>query len=437
MKIKRIPIGGAQLPEEKSYTQDLPIITMTPPKKVMIPLHQHVGEPCKPLVEVGDKVRKGACIGRSRERLSAQIHASISGEVVAIEKHPGLKGGRVECIVMKQREEELEELLPGGEKNPPRSPNDMLSAVEEAGIVGMGGGGFPCHIKLETARQRKVDTIIINGAECEPFLTADYRLMVEQPHQVFRGLHLILQITGAKRGIIACKINKPQALQRLIQEKKKWEAGEVVALDTPYPHGAERQLIRSVLNRKVPNNGLPFDVQAMVQNVQTTIAIAEAVDKGHPLTTRILTVSGQALRSPKNLQVPLGTTVQDVIGFCNGPFTNDFQVIVGGPMTGYLVPDLSSPIMKDSLAVLLFPANTIRKETPGVCIRCGKCVAACPQSLIPHRIASYLQGKWLEKASQYQLWECLECGACAYVCPAKRPLLYWFRNGKATLQSAT
>ncbi len=305
----------------------------------------------------------------------------------------------------------------------------MISRVEEAGIVGLGGATFPTHIKLAT--RDKIDTVIVNGAECEPYITVDDRLMQENAEKVFRGLDIVRRVLGAERGFIACEVNKPAALKRLREVAAGFPLISAQALDTRYPHGAEKHLIKAVLNREVPIRALPGSVGVIVNNVQTVCAIADAVDLGRVLHSRVVTVSGHGIKTPKNLRVPLGTSVSDAIAFCDGESVPDPAVIVGGPMTGMRVTDFTIPIGKSTSGIILLTEDEYGGSLHMACIRCGKCVEVCPMYLPPNRITAYVNNDMIEEAVGAGLDACILCGACQFVCPSKRPLLEWINHGKA------
>lgn len=353
-EIKKFPIGGIHLPEKKGLTSDQAVKIMPDPAEVAIPLSQHIGAPAEPIVEAGDHVKKGECIAELQGKVSARVHASITGTVKGLveRKKPGQ--GKYKCILIEKddsaAETEAESKAAEGESLAEAELPEIeviRERVKAAGVIGMGGAGFPTHVKLSPPEEMEIDTVIINGAECEPFLTVDHRLLLEEGEQLFRGLELIKKAVGAEKGIVAIEINKKDAINKLQELAADWPGIEVQALDTRYPHGAEKHLIKAVLNREVPKGELPMAVNVVVNNVQTAIKIARAVDFEEAVIDRVLTVSGEALTTPSNVKVPIGSSIKDVIEFCGGPKNEqDYQIIVGGPMTGINVDDESIPVTK-------------------------------------------------------------------------------------------
>ncbi len=429
-KIKKFPIGGIELPEKKSLTRGKEIIVMPEPDEVAIPLSQHIGLPAEPIVKKGEKVKKGQCIADFKEGLSAKVHASISGTVKGIASRKKPAQGEYECIIIEKdnSDQKIDNLSAAVEKN--FSAEFIREKVKEAGIVGLGGAGFPTHVKLNPPEDIMIDTVIINGAECEPFLTVDHRLLLEEYEDLFRGLELIKKAVGAEKGIVAIEVNKLDAIEKLQKKAKDWPDLEVVALDTRYPHGAEKHLIKAVLNREVPTGELPMVVNTVVNNVQTAIKIARSVYNGEPLTSRLITVSGEGIREPGNIKVPIGTSFKDVIKFCGGSVAEEFQIISGGPMTGIDIDDLSIPVVKGTSGIVLLPADEYGKSETRSCIRCGRCVEVCPMYLTPNRICAFINNDLVDRSVDIGLMDCIQCGACAYICPAKRPLVRWIKRGK-------
>jgi len=431
--VKKFPIGGVHLPEKKELTNEEAIKVMPDPKEVAIPLSQHIGAPAKPVVAAGDRVIKGECIAELQGKISARVHSSINGVVKGVveRKKPGQ--GNYRCILI---ENDNSEAAAENEINIDRSilpeVEIIREKVEKAGVIGMGGAGFPTHIKLSPPESMDIDTVIINGAECEPFLTVDHRLLLEEYEDLFRGLELIKKAVGAKNGIVAIELNKKDAIEKLQQKAADWPGIKVQALDTRYPHGAEKHLIKAVLNREVPKGELPMAVNVVVNNVQTAVKIARAVDFEEAVIDRVLTVSGEALKTPSNVKVPIGTSLQDVIEFCGGPRDKeDFQIIVGGPMTGINVDDAEIPVVKGTSGIVLITAKEFAASESRPCIRCGRCGEVCPMYLAPNRITAFINNDLLDRSVDVGLLDCIECGACAYICPSKRPLVRWIKRGKA------
>lgn len=432
-RVKKFPIGGTHLPEEKGMTTNVPIRIMPYPDRVLIPLKQHLGVAVDPVVAAGDRVVRGQALGITAQRLHARVHSSVCGIVQGIEDALLPDGTAISAVSIKvdhsdTSEQRLEPLqIDDLEGEDYRSA--VVARVEEAGVVGLGGATFPTHIKLAT--KDKVDTVIVNGAECEPYITVDDRIMQEQSDKVFRGLEIVRRTVGAERGFVACEINKPEALASLREAATHYPALEVQALDTRYPHGAEKHLIKAVLNREVPLRALPSTVGVLVNNVQTVCAVADAIDTGKVLVDRIVTVSGYGVNKPGNLVIPLGTAISDVIDDCGGMAIAEPAVIVGGPMTGMRIDELSIPVTKATSGIVLLTENEYAGSIHMACIRCGKCVEVCPMYLPPNRITAFVNNDMTEEAIAAGVDACILCGACQFVCPSKRPLLEWLRRGKA------
>ena len=431
--VKQFPIGGVHLPEKKGLTSDQTIKVMPDPAEVAVPLSQHIGAPAKPVVEAGDRVKKGECIAELQGKISARVHSSINGVVKGIveRKKPGQ--GTYKCILIERDDSgaAAEKKIKVDRSILPDVAT-IRKRVEAAGVIGMGGAGFPTHVKLNPPEDMEIDTVIINGAECEPFLTVDHRLLLEEGEDLFRGLELIKKAVGAEKGIIAIELNKKDAIEKLQKKAGDWPGIKVQALDTRYPHGAEKHLIKAVLNREIPKGELPMAVNVVVNNVQTSVKIARAVDFEEAVKDRVITVSGEALKTPSNVKVPIGSSIKDVVEFCGGPKDKEeYQIIVGGPMTGINIDDESIPIIKVTSGVVLITAEEYADSETRPCIRCGKCSEVCPMYLAPNRITAFINNDLLERSLDVGLMDCIECGACAYICPSKRPLVRWIKRGKA------
>ncbi len=428
-KVKKFPRGGAQLPEEKHHTTHAPIEAFPAPREVALTLQQHIGGAAAPVVKPGDTVVRGQMIAEGRSSLTARIHASISGTVKGVERRPIPGGTEVDAVVIEREGDQGREETVGEPLSEHPTPDQVRKRVEEAGIVGLGGAAFPTHVKLNPTEP--IDTVIVNGAECEPYLTTDDRLMQERAAELFRGLELIRTTVGAERGIVACETNKPDALAAIRAEAERWTqlTGEV--LDTRYPHGAEKHLVKAVLEREIPRKALPTAVGVIVNNVQTTIAIADAVDRGRALWGRVLTVSGSGIANPKNLYVPLGTSMRDLVDYCGGRLDAEHRLVAGGPMTGIGVDDPAIPITKANSGVVLLTAEEYADAIPMECIRCNKCVDVCPMYLAPNRMVSFVDNDMIEEAVDAGLQDCVLCGVCEFSCPSKRDLLQRIVIGRA------
>ncbi|MBI1313312.1 electron transport complex subunit RsxC [bacterium] len=442
---------GVHPPEHKSRTRDLPIETLTEPEVVTIPLLQHAGAAAECVAQPRQQVTAGELVGRrSASGISANVHASIAGVVQAVTAVP-LPNGRRSLAVPIRR------LAPGEDSNAVAPvadrlfggvwaesdiavarPLDILHAVADAGIVGMGGAAFPTDLKLRTTPERPIETLLVNGCECEPFLTADDRLMREYPAAVVTGARLAQKACGARQIVLAVENNKPEAAAALLAASGQFAGFRITVVSTKYPMGGERQLIPAVFRREVPTSGLPLDLGIAVINVATAAAIAGAVLRGQAMTHRIVTVTGGGVRSPKNLLVPIGTSFQTVIEGCGGVVTDARRVLAGGPMMGFTVTDLTAPVTKGTGGITVLSAAEIDSAEQTACIRCGRCLDTCPLGLAPTRIAHAVKFGDLALAQQNHLAACCECGCCAYECPARIPLVQYIRAGKVELaQSAS
>jgi len=427
MKTKTFP-HGIHPPEFKDLTADKGIESLPPPEKVMIPLLQHFGKPAKPLVQKGDQVLLGQKIGEGQTLFSASVHSSVSGKVISVDnyEHPG--GNPVPAVSITNDSQDH----PFSEKEDTKdpfsfSPEEIRQKVREAGVVGMGGAAFPTAVKLSPPKDKPIDTIIINGCECEPLLTSDYRLMLEAPEDILKGAELARIATGAKRIIVGIEDNKKKAY-KIFRDKIQNFNGEVALLKTKYPQGAEKNLIYALLRREVPTGGLPFDVGVVVQNVGTAKAIWEAVSEGKPLYERVISVSGQGINEPKNILVRIGTPFKNVVEFCGGLKEDADLLVMGGPMMGIVQWSLDVPVVKGTSGILAWAAPRPGLEYP--CIRCGRCVENCPMNLVPTQLARYVKFDDFTSAEKWGVLDCVECGCCQYICPSKIPLVHWMRVGK-------
>ena len=425
--------GGVHPGSVKDLTRDLAIEAMPLPAELVIPLSQHTGVRADPLVKAGDQVRKGQLIGDNAALVTAPVHASSSGEVVAVKIHPHPSGNRVLSVVIKPdgRDAWVDGLSASSLDALTRE--DIVRLIRQAGLVGLGGAAFPVHVKLSPPAGKKIDLLLINGAECEPYLTADYRLMLEQSESVLAGIRVLRKALGVNRVCIAIENDKPRAIAAIAAAAGNEPGLSVVVVQAKYPQGSEKQLIWAVAGRRVPAGQLPLDVGVVVQNVGTAKAVADAVLDGQPLIERIVTVSGSNITRPANLRVRLGSKVSDVIAFCGGPREEIVKVILGGPMMGVAIGTLDVPVIKGTSGILLFKKSELAVAEPGACIRCGRCVAACPMGLMPLQCAEMAEQRDYSGALRERIVNCIECGACAFACPARRPLVHWIRTAKTRM----
>jgi electron transport complex protein RnfC len=422
--------GGAHPYDGKKMSRDCPIEILNPGDTLVYPLSQHIGAMAKPLVKAGDRVLVGQKIAEKGGFISANIHSSVSGTVKAIEKRLVATGGMVDSIIV-ENDGMYEEAAPIFSGNPDElSKDEIIKIIEEAGIVGMGGAGFPTNVKLSPKNADIIDSIIVNGAECEPYLTSDYRRMVEQTDKLVKGLKIVLKIFPDAKGYFGIEDNKPEAIEALLKATENEDRIEVVPLKTKYPQGGERSMIYAVTGRKINSKMLPADVGCIVHNVDTIYAIYNAVYNGKPLIERIVTITGDAVRTPKNFQVRIGTSFRELIDAAGGFTTEPEKIISGGPMMGFSFFNIDVPVVKGSSSLLAFIKDDVSHEEPSACIRCGRCAAACPEHLLPMKLAALAGQNEPEEFKKLGGMECVECGCCSYVCPAKRQVTQSVRSMK-------
>jgi len=415
--------GGVHPPHSKALTQNVPIEEAPAPELVVIPLSQHIGAPCDPLVAVGETVKVGQKIGDSKAFVSVPVHSSVSGTVKKIEQRPVPGGTKVNCIIIENdgKYDVHESVQPKGDLEN-LSREDILSIIREAGMAGMGGATFPTHVKLSPPPDKPIDTLLVNGSECEPYLTADHRIMLEMPELVLLGTKAIKKALGAGKAYICIEDNKPDAIKTLVEVVGNEEGIEVVSLKAKYPQGDEKRLINAVTGRVVPSGGLPMEVACVVENVGTVATIGNAIKTGMPCVQRVVTVTGNAVETPKNLLVRLGTLFKDCIDMCGGYKEEPGKIISGGPMMGIAQYTDEVPVIKGTSGILVLNKKEAEVPEPSNCILCGKCVDACPVNLMPYKISRFSLLRNFDGADEYHATDCIECGACSYVCPAKRPL---------------
>ena len=422
--------GGAHPYDGKEMSRECSIEILNPGDTLVYPLSQHIGAMAKPLVKAGDRVLVGQKIAEKGGFISANIHSSVSGTVKAIEKRPVATGGMADSIIV-ENDGMYEEAAPIFSGNPDElSKDEIIKIIEEAGIVGMGGAGFPTNVKLSPKNPDIIDSIIVNGAECEPYLTSDYRRMVEQTDKLVKGLKIVLKIFPDAKGYFGIEDNKPEAIEALLKATENEDRIEVVPLKTKYPQGGERSMIYAVTGRKINSKMLPADVGCIVHNVDTIYAIYNAVYNGKPLIDRIVTITGDAVSTPKNFQVRIGTPFRELIDAAGGFTTEPEKIISGGPMMGFSFFNIDVPVVKGSSSLLAFIKDDVSHEEPSACIRCGRCAAACPEHLLPMKLAALAGQNEPEEFKKLGGMECVECGCCSYVCPAKRQVTQSVRSMK-------
>lgn len=414
--------GGIHTYDGKDLSKDKPVRPVLPKGDLVYPLSQHIGAPAKPIVEKGDRVLTGQKIAEAGGYVSAPIYATVSGTVKAIEPRRVVTGDSVMSIVVENDGLYEEVEYPAVKPLEEMTREEIIERIREAGIVGMGGAGFPTHVKLSPKEPEKIDYVIVNCAECEPYLTSDYRRMIEEPEKLVKGLKVSLQLFENARGILAVEDNKPDCIEALKKLTKDEQRISVKALRTKYPQGAERQIIYAVTGRAINSAMLPADAGCVVNNVDTVVAIYHAIYEGKPLMNRIVTVTGDAVADPCNFIVRIGTNYHELIEEAGGFKEEPVKIVSGGPMMGFGIFDLDVPTTKTASALLCLTQDDVSRMEPGPCINCGRCVEACPSRLVPSRLADYAEHYDEEAFLAHEGMECVECGCCSYVCPAKRSL---------------
>ncbi|MDY6904444.1 MAG: electron transport complex subunit RsxC [Thermodesulfobacteriota bacterium] len=435
---------GVHPPERKEFSENAPVEVVPTPERVVVPLIQNIGAPSECIVKAKQVVAMGEPIAKSTAFVSVPIHAPIAGKVMKTTNVTLPNGRHIPAVPIKAEGEQLEgdalmtDIL-GGEwpkdSDTKYDPKTIADAVQAAGIVGLGGAAFPTHVKIMPNDKVTIDALLINGCECEPYLTTDYRVMMEAPDAVVCGALLAGRAVDAKAVVIGIEANKPKAVEA-IQKAAQGTRVQVAVLKTKYPQGSEKHLIKAVMNRKVPPGKLPMDVGAAVSNVGTVVAIARAVLRGKPLTHRVVCVTGAGIAQPKNLLVPIGIRYQDLIDYCGGVTSNAARIISGGPMMGFAFTDLEAPVTKGTSAVTVLTREDVQKAEETNCVRCGRCVDVCPLNLVPSKLGIASRNKNADLAEKYHIFTCLECGSCAYTCPASLPLVQLIRMGKALVTAS-
>jgi electron transport complex protein RnfC len=426
---------GVHPPELKQLTAGTPIRRMPFPTEIVLPLSQHTGKPATPIVQPGDRVERGDKIAAEDGFISSPIHSSTAGTVQEVGLWPHPAGDYKTAVRIKVEQFSAQaprpRIIPGWEG---LSRDELVDAVRQAGVVGLGGAAFPTHVKLNPPKDFPVDTILINGAECEPYLTTDHRTMVEYPERVHIGIRIMMKCLGVGRAVIGIEKNKPDAVERLRATLPDDVDITVQPLTVKYPQGAEKMLIKSLLDREVPSGGLPMHVGVIVQNVASAATIAEVFETGLPLIERIMTVTGLGIRQPANLIVPIGTKTRDLLDACGGMLPDAREVVFGGPMMGTAVADLDAPVMKGTTGVVVLSEREVKPQRSYPCIRCGHCVDACPVFLNPQILGQLAMSERWEEMQEHNLLDCMLCGCCSYTCPSNIPLSQLFSMGKAGLR---
>lgn len=430
--LKTFRIGGIH-PKENKFSAGLAIQSIAIPDQVIIPLSQHIGAPCQPVVKKGDKVKAGTLIGKAVGFVSANIHSSVSGTVLKIDKALDASGYKRDAVFIKVEGDEWEPSVDRSEtvvRACTLTSKEILDKIAAAGIVGMGGATFPTHVKLTPPPGAKAEVLIINGVECEPYLTSDHRLMMEKSDEIMIGTTLIMKALNVNRAIIGIENNKRDAIALLTQKGKEYPGITVQALKVQYPQGGEKQLIDALTGRQVPSGALPISVGAVVQNVGSVFAIYEAVQKNKPLVERVVTITGKEVKQPCNILTRVGIPLSNLIDAAGGLPENTGKVVSGGPMMGKALASIDIPVTKGTSGVLIVPTLEAKRKAMKDCIRCGKCVSVCPMGLNPTLLMNLTEYAVWDRAEKNSITDCIECGSCSYTCPADRPLLDYIRLGK-------
>lgn len=430
--------GGARVPHHKNTAQAQSVV-MPIPKRVVLPMQQHVGAPCTPLVKKGDHVLVGQKIAESTAFISAPIHASVSGTVAGIEKVMLSGGQMLDAVVIDS--DGLMEVSP--DVKPPEVHNleDLVNAARESGLVGLGGAGFPAFVKLKVPPDKKIDTLIVNVAECEPYITADNREAIEDSQAVLDGVYTIKRLLGLERVIIAVENNKPDVIKVLNEiadneEMDPQNQVRVLPLLSRYPQGAEKVLVQACTNRCIPAGKLPADVGCLVMNVTSVAFLSNYLKTGMPLVKKRVTIDGSAIAHPQNVIVPIGTKISEIVEFCGGYKEPPKKILMGGPMMGIALTSDDLPVIKQNNGILAFGEKEARQMEPTACIRCGTCVSSCPMNLVPMMLEKYAEAQSVDDLNRFDIMTCMECGSCAFNCPAGRPLVQAIRLGKSLVKKA-
>jgi len=435
VKLKTFKIGGVHPPENKMAANS-PIEALSLPKRVSIPMNQHIGAPANPVVKKGDDVKVGTLIGKGESFISANIHSSVSGKVFAVETVMDTTGYKVKAVIIDVEGDVWEDsIIHSGAliKDIKLESAEIVERIKSCGIVGLGGACFPTHVKYMVPEGKKLDTLVINAVECEPYLTADHRIMLERTEEIMVGIEIMKKALKINRAIVGIEANKPDAIAKMEKVAANFPGTEIQPLKVQYPQGAEKQLIKSVVNREVPSGKLPLDVGCVVNNVGTALAIYEAVQKNKPLIERVVTVTGKKLSKPANYLVRIGTPVDMLVEAVGGIPEGTEKIVNGGPMMGKAVSTTEVSVTKGTSGIIFFDKSEARRKRIANCIRCGKCVSVCAMGLEPYLMEKLVEKSRWEEIEKLAVTDCIECGSCSYTCPSSRPLLDLIRLGKANV----
>jgi len=430
--LKTFRKGGVHPPENK-LSAGKPIKVLPVPTSVFIPVSQHIGAPATPVVQRGDQVKVGQIIAKSSSFVSTNIHSSVSGKVKKVDFQADSSGYPKQGIFIDVIGDEWIDEIDRSEelkKDFNLDGPEIVKKIQEAGIVGEGGATFPTHVKLVPPKGMKADTLIINGVECEPYLTSDHRLMLEKPDEIIVGTRLLMKALGVEKAVIGIENNKPDAIRKLSEKAKEYKGISVAALKVKYPQGGEKQLIKAVTGREVPSGGLPIAVGAVVNNVGTAFAVYEAIQKNKPLFERVVTITGKGIANPSNFRVRIGTPTSALVEAAGGLPEDTGKVISGGPMMGRAIASLDVPVTKGTSGILIMKNDEAKRKKYIACIRCSRCVSACPMGLEPYLLMTLAEKQIFDRAEDDKIMDCMECGSCSYTCPSNRPLLDYIRFGK-------
>ena len=431
MKQKKRIKGGVKTPHYKNTAKSETKIMPTP-EKIEIPMLHHIGAPCTPTVKKGDEVMVGMLIGDSSAFVSAPIHSSVSGTVIDVKKRLYANGSNVDSVIIKS--DGLQTVDPDIKPPVVNTKEDFLKAVRASGLVGLGGAGFPAHVKLNPPKDKKIDYLLINAAECEPYITSDYRETIENSWNVISGINVVMDFLGIENVIIGVEDNKPTTIKILNDIADTDKKITAVSLKSIYPQGAEKMLIYALTGRIVPAGGLPMDVGVIVMNVTSVSFIAKYLKTGMPLVKKRLTVDGAVIKEPSNVEVLIGTYIKDLVDFCGGFTEEPYKVLMGGPMMGLAQYTVDTPVLKQNNAILAFNKKQSMLPEQTACIRCGNCIRSCPMSLMPQQLDLFSEAQDVEELQKYNIASCIECGSCSYVCPAKRHLVQSIKKGKVLVK---